>query len=87
MKIKSRYQLREVAGEHMVVRTKKEKNAFNGVIMLNGTGAFLWKLLENGAERDELIAEVLKEYEVDEATATIGVDDFIADIKKADLFE
>ncbi|MBQ9846900.1 MAG: PqqD family protein [Clostridia bacterium] len=87
MKIKSTYQLREVAGEHMVVSTGADESAFNGVIMLNGTGAFLWKLLENGAERDELIAEVLNEYEVDEATATIGVDDFIADIKKADLFE
>ena len=87
MKIKSIYQLREVAGEYMVVSTGTEENSFNGVIMLNATGAFLWKLLENGAERDELIAEILKEYEVDEATATIGVDDFIADIKKADLFE
>ena len=51
MKIKSTYQLREVAGEHMVVSTGADENAFNGVIMLNGTGAFLWKLLENGAER------------------------------------
>ena len=87
MKIKSTYQLREVAGEHMVVSTGADENAFNGVIMLNGTGAFLWKLLENGAERDELIAEVLNEYEVDEATAALGVDDFINDIKKANLFE
>ena len=43
MKIKSIYQLREVAGEHMVVSTGADENAFNGVIMLNGTGAFLWK--------------------------------------------
>ena len=50
MKIKSTYQLREVAGEFMVVSTGDDENAFNGVIMLNGTGAFLWKLLENGAE-------------------------------------
>ena len=71
----------------MVVSTGDDENAFNGVIMLNGTGAFLWKLLENGAERDELITEILNEYEVDEATAALGVDDFIADIKKADLFE
>ena len=87
MKIKSTYQLREVAGEHMVVSTGADENAFNGVIMLNGTGAFLWKLLEEGAERDELIKKVLEEYEVDEETATIGVDDFINDIKKANLFE
>ncbi len=87
MKIKSIYQLREVAGEYMVVSTGTEENSFNGVIMLNATGAFLWKLLENGAERDELIAKVLEEYEVDEATAALGVDDFINDIKKANLFE
>ena len=77
MKIKSTYQLREVAGEHMVVSTGADENAFNGVIMLNGTGAFLWKLLENGAERDELIAEVLNEYEVDEATARADVEKFV----------
>ena len=87
MKIKSTYQLREVAGEYMVVSTSADNNSFNGVIMLNGTGAFLWQLLEKGAERDELIAEILKEYEVDESTASIGVDDFISDIEKAGLFE
>ena len=85
MKIKDGYKLRTVAGENMVVSPGTD--GFNGVIMLNGTGAFLWKLLESGCERDEMIAELLKVYEVDKETAGKGVDSFIEKIKNANLFE
>ncbi len=87
MKAKPNYKLNTVAGENILVNVGNDSDAFNGVIMLNGTGAFLWKMLENGTEHDEMVAALLEEYEVDEPTAIQGVDDFIESIKKADLCE
>lgn len=87
MKIKQTYKLRTVAGENMVVNTGNEPGSFNGVIMLNDTGAFLWKILENGAEREDLISAVLKEYNTDEKTAEEGVDSFLDKVKGANLCE
>lgn len=87
MKIKTTYKLRTVAGENMVVNAGNEPDSFNGVIMLNDTGAFLWKILENGAERDDLISAVLKEYDTDEKTAIEGVDSFLEKVKSANLCE
>jgi hypothetical protein len=40
------------------------KVSFNGMITLNDTGAFLWKKLEKGAEKEALAAALLDEYEV-----------------------
>lgn len=87
MKIKSSYKLRTVAGENMVVNVGNDPDTFNGVIMLNDTGAFLWKLLEKGAESDEMIASLISEYKIDEATAAEAVNNFMESIKNANLCE
>lgn len=87
MKIKSSYKLRTVAGENMVVNVGNDPDTFNGVIMLNDTGAFLWKLLEKGAETDEMIASLISEYEIDDATAAEAVNSFMESIKNANVCE
>ena len=46
MKIKQGFILREVAGSYLVVAVGEAVKRFNGVINLNETGAFLWRLLE-----------------------------------------
>ena len=77
MKIKDGYMLRDVAGNHVVVPLGKEAADFNGMISLNDTGAFLWKLLEEDCTRDQLVAAVLSEYDTTEEEAGRGVDRFI----------
>ena len=46
MKIKDGYLHREVAGNIIVVPVGEASMNFNGMINLNETGAFLWKLFE-----------------------------------------
>ena len=53
----------------------------------NATAGLLWRGLERGATRDELIAELTQEYEVDADTAAADVDDFLADCRARDLIE
>jgi hypothetical protein len=51
----------------------------------SGAGVFLWHLLEPGATRDELVAALVDEYEIDEARAGADVDAFVADLAEQGL--
>lgn len=77
MKIKDGYMLRDVAGNHVVVPMGREAVDFNGMISLNDTGAFLWKLMEEECTRDQLVAAILEEYDATKEQAEQGVDRFI----------
>ena len=57
---------------------QKRAEEFNGMIRLNPTGAFLWELLEKEAEKEELVAALLSEYEIDKETAETDVDRFLS---------
>lgn len=87
MKIKKGFMLREVAGNYVVVAVGEASKNFNGVINLNESGAFLWKKLADGIEQDELIKELLNEYEVSEEIANNDVKAFIKKLKEADILE
>ena len=69
MKIKDNFVLRQVAGSYVVVAVGAESVDFNGMLMLNESGALLWHTLERGADRAALVAALTSEYEVDEAQA------------------
>lgn len=73
--------LREVAGEAVVVPTGEATLNFQGIISLNETGALLWKELEQGCEKKDLVQALLDEYEVDAETAEKDVNEFL---KRAD---
>ena len=81
MKLKEGFILRTVAGETIVLPSGDELD-LNMMITLNDTGKFLWQQLENGAEMDELVAALLAEYDVDEATAKAGVERFVAKLNE-----
>ncbi len=85
MKIKNGYILREVAGNHVVVPTGNTSVDFSGVITLNDTGAYLWKLLGKEKTEQELLFGMLEEYEIDEATAKADLSEFLVKLKAADL--
>ncbi len=85
MRIKEGYLLREVAGNHVVVPTGQAALDFSGLITLNETGAFLWKRLAAEQTEAELVAALLAEYDVDEATAQVDTTEFVARLKAADL--
>ena len=76
MKLKDGFVLRNVAGETVVLPSGNDLN-LNMMITLNGTGEFLWKRLEIGAEKEELVQALLDVYDVDEATANLAVDRFV----------
>jgi hypothetical protein len=87
MKIKDGFILREVAGSFVVVAVGKRAGEFNGVINLNQTSAFMWRMLEKGATEEEIIVEMQKEYDVDAEVLTRDVQSFTQKLKEAGLVE
>ena len=59
----------------------------NQIMSVNETGAFLWRLLEKGAEKPELVDGLTKEYEVDAETAEKDVDAFLNRLREKALIE
>ena len=87
MKIKEGFVLRSIAGSNIVVPVGNAAIHFNGMITLNESGAFLWKVLEQGSDVDGMTAALLKEYDVDEATAKQCSIDFINKLEEAGCIE
>ncbi len=87
MKIKEGFILREVADNYIVVAVGSAVKEFNGIINLNETGAFLWKILEKGGEKQDLLDALLNEYEVEKEVAEKDVDKFIAKLLEAKLIK
>lgn len=53
----------------------------------NASGATLWRALEAGATREELVHRLLAEYDVEEAVAEADVDSFVAELDARGLLE
>ena len=85
MKIRSGYILRQVLDINVVLGVGSDAYVPNQIMSVNEVGAFLWHLLEEGAERQELVDSVTKEYDVDAATAGADIDSFLAQLREKAL--
>lgn len=77
MRIKDGFLLRQVAGQTVVLPCGDEMD-LNMMITLNETAAFLWQLLQEETDVEAMVAELLKEYDVDADTAREAVNAFVA---------
>ena len=80
MKLKNDFILREVAGDPIVMPGGNME--LNGMITLNETGAFLWKLLETETTEEALAAAIVKQYGVDDETAATAVRNFVKKLEE-----
>ena len=87
MKIKEDFILRKVADSYVVVPVNNMSLDFNGIINLNETGAFLFEILQKGADIEELLKKMLDEYDVTTEKASSDIDIFIQKLKDADVLE
>ena len=85
MKIKEGYLLKEVAGNHIVIPVGNLD--FDGMITLNEVGVFIWEKLSNNTNEEEIVALLLKEYEVAPEIAEKDVKAFIQKLRDADLID
>ncbi len=87
MKIREGFILRQVLDIYAVIGVGSEAYMPNRIMSVNETGAFLWRMLENGAEKQELIDALLHEYETDPQTAEKDVEAFLKELQDKGLIE
>ena len=87
MKIKEGFIVREVGGKTIAVATGQASKEFDFMITLNATGKFLFEQLMSEKTKEQLIDLLLDNFDVNVETATNDVENFIAKIKEANLFE
>lgn len=87
MKIKKEFITRTIAGETVVVPTGAAAARLNGMITLNDTGAFIWKFLQEEHTKEELLAAMLEEFEVDEACAREDIEGFTGVLMEQGMLE
>ena len=88
MKIKSGFLLKEIAGSFVVVPVGQDLVDFSSMVTINETGAFLWKLLENGSSADEMCQKLLSEYEgISKEDALNDINDFVNALKENNILE
>ena len=87
MRIKEGFILRKVGSQYVVAATGKASENFNGMMRLNESGAFAFRLLQEGVTEEELVDRILAEYDVSEEAARRDVENFLAALGEADALE
>ena len=87
MKIQKQVIFRSVAGEGMLIPVGDTTGEYNGIFSLRGLGEQVWKMIEKGMEREEIIPALLAEYDADEATIRADVEDFLNRLKSCGIIE
>lgn len=87
MKIKEGFILRKVGIQFVVAATGKASEHFNGMMRLNESGAFAFRLMQQGITEEELTMRLMEEYEVSEQTARKDVAAFTAALREAGALE
>lgn len=88
MKIQDGYVLREIAGQFMAIPIGSRVKDLHGLIALNETGAFLWKLLSSkDCDIYYLTNSLTSEYDVTDSDAQTAVTGFIEMLNQEKLLE
>ena len=76
-----------MCGSSVVVATGKAAAEFNGMVTLNESGAFLFNKMQEETTKEELLANIMSEYKIDEATAKADIEIFIERLQKTGIVE
>jgi len=87
MKIKKGFVLRPTLGYTIVVATGELAASYNGMIKLNGTSADIWRWIDEGLSREEVISRYTGTYNVTAEIAARDYDAMVAQMDEAGVFE
>ncbi|MBI5009055.1 MAG: PqqD family protein [Bacteroidia bacterium] len=72
---------RKTGNEYVLVPIANNIADMNSVFTLNESGAFIWELIDGKRDIEAIIAEMVKEYDIDETTAGEDVLSFLEKMK------
>lgn len=74
--------LRQVQGEYVAVPSGKAAQVFSGLIALNETGADIFRLLQQGMSRGELLEQMQALYDVPSEELTADVEELLGQFRQ-----
>lgn len=87
MQIKKDFTIQKVGASYVAVAVGETSKHFHGMVRLNETGAFLWKLMaEKDCTEEELVEAMLAEYDVDRETVTADVRRIVENLAANNIF-
>lgn len=87
MKVNASFAVREIAGDYILVPLGDMALKFSGMITTNEVGAFIWECLQEEITKEALLDMVLDEFDVDEETARVDMEQFLEGLDKLELLE
>ena len=87
MRVDDGFVLREIAGDYVIIPTGKTVLDFNGMITVNEVGVFIWKMLQEETTFENIVKDILDEYDADEETVKADVQEFLDRIKEAGILK
>lgn len=88
MKIKRGFVLQRVGGAYLAVATGSLAESYKSMVRVNGTGAFLFRLMSEGdPTEEELTRALLDTYEVESERASEDVKKFIQLLREGGLLD
>jgi hypothetical protein len=85
MEIKKELLKREIAGESFLIPLGKTTYEANGLYALTELGAFIWDALPQADNEENILEQILLEYEVDEATAREDLNQFLDKLRTLNI--
>ena len=76
------YILKTVAGKAVVMPVGDAVNDINGMITLNESAEFIWRLLESGEEYEAILDNLKKEYNAPAEVLKADLDRFLGILKE-----
>ena len=77
--------LRNVNGSVVLMPLSDRETDFNGMIVLNHTGEFVCRMLEQDMDRDSLIVGLAQEYGMKPEQVEADVDAFLSELDSAHM--
>ena len=77
----------EVADNYVLVPVGSAADNFHSIITLNEMGQIIWNMLENETTPDEILKNILAEYDVSEEQARKDIEGFIAKLRENGCIE
>ena len=87
MKQNPEFIITDIGDDHILVPVGKSAVNFNAIISLNDMGQTIWNMLENETTSEEILKNILAEYDVSEDRARTDIDSFISKLRENGCIE
>lgn len=86
MRIKPNFELRDICDQKVIIAQGIENIDFNQMIVLNESSAYLWEqIVGKSFTEADIVALLCDAYDIDEATATNDIKNFIQTLRDLNL--